>query len=118
MTIDIRLLGTVELRVDGQLVTMGAAKRRAVLAGLALEANRPVSLDRLSQMVWAGPTPASAVANLRSHVAGLRRAVGDRIVAHPGGYELRLAGVSWTSPSSCGWRGTPGRDGTAPTRWR
>ncbi|MGC4747615.1 AfsR/SARP family transcriptional regulator [Micromonospora sp. DT201] len=91
MKIDVRLLGTVELRVDDQLVTVGAAKRRAVLAGLALEANRPVSLDRLSQMVWAGSTPASAVANLRSHVAGLRRAVGDRIVAHPGGYELRLA---------------------------
>ncbi|MEU8216613.1 BTAD domain-containing putative transcriptional regulator [Micromonospora taraxaci] len=91
MKIDIRLLGTVELRVDGQLVMMGAAKRRAVLAGLALEANRPVSLDRLSDMVWADSTPASAVANLRSHVAGLRRAVGDRLVAHPGGYELRLA---------------------------
>ncbi|MET7671449.1 AfsR/SARP family transcriptional regulator [Micromonospora luteifusca] len=91
MKIDVRLLGTVELRVDGKPVTVGAAKRRAVLAGLALEANRPVSLDRLSQMVWAGSTPASAVANLRSHVAGLRRAVGDRIVAHPGGYELRLA---------------------------
>lgn len=91
MQLQIRLLGTVELSVDGRIVTLGAAKRRAVLAGLALEANRPVSLSRLGHMAWAGLSPASAVANLRSHIAVLRRAVGDRIVARPGAYELRLA---------------------------
>ncbi|MER6757932.1 BTAD domain-containing putative transcriptional regulator [Micromonospora echinofusca] len=91
MKLQIRLLGCVELCVDGQLVTPGAAKRRAVLAGLALEANRPVSLSRLADMVWPDVPPASAVANLRSHAAGLRRELGDRLVARPNAYELRLS---------------------------
>ncbi|MEV4664581.1 BTAD domain-containing putative transcriptional regulator [Micromonospora echinofusca] len=91
MKLQIRLLGCVELCVDGQLVTPGAAKRRAVLAGLALEANRPVSLSRLADMVWPDVPPASAVANLRSHAAGLRRELGVRLVARPNAYELRLS---------------------------
>ncbi|MGN9766572.1 BTAD domain-containing putative transcriptional regulator [Micromonospora sp. SD12] len=91
MKLRIRLLGCVELCVDGQLVTPGAAKRRAVLAGLALEANRPVSLSRLADMVWPDVPPSSAVANLRSHAAALRRVLGDRLVARPNAYELRLS---------------------------
>ncbi|MEQ4305514.1 AfsR/SARP family transcriptional regulator [Plantactinospora sp. B6F1] len=75
---------------DGRLAALGAAKRRSMLAGLALEANRSVSLARLSEMVWAEPPPRSAIANLRSHAAALRRIVGDRLVAERGGYRLRL----------------------------
>lgn len=90
MEIQVRLLGTMELWVDGRQLTPGAAKRRTVLAGLALEANRPVSLQRLAGEVWSDP-PSSAVANLRSHVAALRQAVGDRLLARPQAYELRLA---------------------------
>ncbi|MEV0807609.1 AfsR/SARP family transcriptional regulator [Micromonospora sp. NPDC050200] len=91
MQLQIRLLGSVELCVDDQVVTPGAAKRRGVLAGLALEANRSVSLPRMAGMVWSDVPPASAVANLRSHAAGLRRALGDRVVARPNAYELRLS---------------------------
>ena len=91
MALQIRLLGPVEVRVDDQLVAPGAAKRRAVLAGLAIESNRSVSLDRLADMVWSEVPPASAVANLRSHAAALRRTLGARLVARPNAYELRLA---------------------------
>ncbi|WP_346533198.1 BTAD domain-containing putative transcriptional regulator [Micromonospora sp. DPT] len=91
MKLQIRLLGSVELCVDDQAVTPGAAKRRVVLAGLALEANRSVSLPRMADMVWADIPPASAVANLRSHAAGLRRTLGDRLIARPNAYELRLS---------------------------
>ncbi|MEV4693182.1 AfsR/SARP family transcriptional regulator [Micromonospora echinospora] len=91
MELQIRLLGTVELCVDGETVTPGAAKRRAVLAGLAIEANHSVSLPRLARMVWSDHPPTSATANLRTHAAGLRRTMGDRLVARPQAYELRLA---------------------------
>ncbi|MGW5672090.1 BTAD domain-containing putative transcriptional regulator, partial [Micromonospora sp. NPDC003776] len=91
MELQIRLLGTAELCVDGQAVTPGAAKRRAVLAGLAIEANHSVPLPRLAQMVWSDHPPTSAKANLRTHAAGLRRTLGDRLVARPQAYELRLA---------------------------
>ncbi|MCP3786848.1 AfsR/SARP family transcriptional regulator [Micromonospora sp. A3M-1-15] len=89
MEIHVRLLGTMELWVDGRQLTPGATKRRTVLAALALEANRPVSLHSLAGMVWSDP-PSSAVANLRSHAAALRQAVGDRLLARPQAYELRL----------------------------
>ena len=91
MRVEVRLLGSVELGVDGRPAALGPAKRRAVLAGLALAANRPVSLHHLAAMAWSGSPPPSAVANLRTHVAALRQFVGGRIVAHPGGYELKLA---------------------------
>ncbi|OKI58006.1 hypothetical protein A6A27_07145 [Micromonospora sp. CB01531] len=81
----------MEVFSNGQDVTPSGANRRAVLAGLALEANRPVALSRLAGMVWSAAPPASAVANLRSHVAALRRTLGDRLVAHPNAYELQLA---------------------------
>ncbi len=90
MQLDIRLLGAVELRVGGRRVAPGPGKRRAVIAGLALAANRSVSLDRLAAMVWADAPPPSATANLRSHAATLRRLVGDRLVTRPNAYELRM----------------------------
>jgi len=91
MHLEIRLLGTVELSIDGRIVTPGAPKRQAMLAGLAFETDRPVSLNRLTRMVWSDEPPASAVANLRSHAAKLRQVLGVRMIARHKAYELRLA---------------------------
>jgi DNA-binding SARP family transcriptional activator len=73
MSVEVRLLGPVELRGDDGPVDPGPAKRRALLAALALEANRPVPLNRLTDLLWTGRPPASAIANIRNHVAALRR---------------------------------------------
>nr|WP_240939652.1 BTAD domain-containing putative transcriptional regulator [Planosporangium flavigriseum] len=78
------------MRQDGRSMALGTAKCRAVLAALALEANRPVSLERLGKALWAGSPPRSAVANIRTYVAALRRFLGNRIVAGNGGYRLRV----------------------------
>ncbi|MBG0564026.1 AfsR/SARP family transcriptional regulator [Actinoplanes aureus] len=91
MSIEVRLLGPVELRGDDGLADPGPAKRRAVLAALALEANRPVRLNRLTELLWTGRPPASAVANIRNHVAALRRTLGNRIVSRHSAYQLNLA---------------------------
>ncbi|MEU2611458.1 hypothetical protein ABZ570_07725 [Micromonospora sp. NPDC007271] len=84
MELQIRLLGPVEVFNNGQDVTPGGAKRRPVLAGLALAANRPVSLTRLAGMVWSDVPPPSAVAVIRRanpkpwQIAGLAGGGGDR----------------------------------------
>lgn len=39
MRLEVQLLGHVELRAAGTPIALGAPKRRAVLAGLALDAN-------------------------------------------------------------------------------
>src|SRR3954447_12210155 len=44
---DLRLLGPIELRLDGRPIELGPRKQRAVLAMLALEAGRTVSANRL-----------------------------------------------------------------------
>lgn len=90
MPILVRLLGTVDVCHDNTVTVIGPRKRRAMLATLALAANRPVSLETLAEMLWANDAPASATKNLRSHAHELRAVVHGRLITHSGGYELRL----------------------------
>jgi DNA-binding SARP family transcriptional activator len=57
-----------------------------------VNANRQVSIEQLVCELWTDP-PRSAVANLRTYMADLRRLVigHDRLVTQQHGYELRLA---------------------------
>jgi predicted ATPase/DNA-binding SARP family transcriptional activator len=91
--IEISVLGPLGLRVDGSVVAVPGAKRRAVLALLALAAPGPVSVERLLDAVWPGEAPASGRAALQSHVSRLRRHLGghaDRLARTEGGYRLAL----------------------------
>ncbi|MBP2338948.1 DNA-binding SARP family transcriptional activator [Saccharothrix coeruleofusca] len=69
---------------------MGAAKRRTVLAALALELNRVVSGDRLLALVWNGAPPPQAKAALQGHIAQLRKVLDDGVslVTRAPGYVL------------------------------
>ena len=91
---EIRLLGPVELLVDGASVPVAGTKLRAVLAMLALEANRPVSADRLIEGLWGETLPASAGKMVQHYVWQLRRLLpadeGAEIVTRGRGYELRV----------------------------
>ncbi len=93
------VLGAAEVRVDGAAADLGASKQRALLAALALHAGRPVSADRLADLVWGEGPPPSVTASLQGYVARLRRALEpDRpprapsrvLVTEEGGYALRL----------------------------
>src|SRR5688572_22798060 len=87
----VNLLGTVELVCVGEEpVTLAAAKRRAVLAALALELNRVVSGDRLLSLVWDGAPPPQAKAALQGHIAQLRKVLGSSLdlVTRVPGYVL------------------------------
>jgi len=70
----IRLLGPTEVRTeDGGLARIAGAKRRGVLALLALELGRSVSVERFFGLLWGEEPPAQAKAALQGHVAGLRK---------------------------------------------
>jgi predicted ATPase/DNA-binding SARP family transcriptional activator len=85
------VLGTVEARIEGVPVPLGGPKQRALLALLLLDANRPVSRDRLIEGLWAESPPARADASLDSYVSRLRRALGhDRLERRPPGYALAV----------------------------
>jgi DNA-binding SARP family transcriptional activator len=75
--LEFRLLGPVELVVDGEPVPVGPPKRRAVLAALLVDAGRPVSVETLIDRVWGEAPPHEARSTLYSHVARLRRLLAD-----------------------------------------
>ncbi|MFI7132315.1 AfsR/SARP family transcriptional regulator [Nonomuraea sp. NPDC050153] len=62
---------------DGRPISLPAAKQRIVLATLLLRANHHVSPDELIERVWADAVPNSARSALHTHVARLRRALGE-----------------------------------------
>ncbi|NUW46645.1 AfsR/SARP family transcriptional regulator [Nonomuraea rhodomycinica] len=73
---DFRLLGPLEvLDAHGRPVELGTRKQRAVLAMLALEPGRIVSLDRLIDELWSGEPPSSAMGSLQVYIAKLRKAL-------------------------------------------
>ncbi|MEU1284211.1 BTAD domain-containing putative transcriptional regulator [Kitasatospora sp. NPDC005856] len=88
----ILLLGPLELRsAEGSAVHIGGARRRAVLAALALEANRVVPVERLLDLAWDHAPPPTARAALQGHIARLRALLGDglHLETRAPGYVLR-----------------------------
>ncbi|WP_346776272.1 winged helix-turn-helix domain-containing protein, partial [Streptomyces sp. SID10115] len=88
-----RILGATEAYDDqGAPLSVGGQRLRALLAALALQANRTATVGTLIEEVWAGDPPADAPAALQALVGRLRRAVGkDAVVSAPGGYRLAVA---------------------------
>ena len=90
MVDEFRILGPVEVLVEGRPVGLGAPKQRAVLAKLLLARGAVVSRDQLVDAVWGDGPPESAAAALQVYVHGLRRALGaERIERHGSGYHVR-----------------------------
>ena len=88
---EFRILGPLEVFDDGRSVDVGAAKQRALLAFLLLNANRVVSSDRLIDALWGERAPGTAQKALQVYVSQLRKALGrDRILTRAPGYELRV----------------------------
>ncbi|HEX6683585.1 MAG TPA: tetratricopeptide repeat protein [Candidatus Limnocylindrales bacterium] len=70
---DFRLLGPMELHVDGRVIDIGPPQRRAVLAALAVDVGLPVPLETLVERVWDGAAPQAASAAIYAHIARIRR---------------------------------------------
>ena len=87
-----RVLGPLQVvEEDGRSLVLGGPKQRAVLALLLMEANRPVSKDRLIDAMWGEHPPVSASETLDTYISRLRRILGpDRLARRPAGYELRV----------------------------
>ncbi|GIJ57863.1 AfsR/SARP family transcriptional regulator [Virgisporangium aurantiacum] len=97
---DLRLLGPVEAyNRRGERLALGPPQRRAVLAVLAIDANRVVSTERLTRLVWSGQPPRSARNALQVNVSHLRRLLAEHTDA--GSVATRSSGyVLETDPHS------------------
>ncbi|MEV6954746.1 AfsR/SARP family transcriptional regulator [Streptomyces sp. NPDC051183] len=119
---DIKVLGALEVRVNGVSITPTAPKPRQVLALLALHADQVVPVSALTEELWAGKPPRSARTTLQTYVLQLRamistalgqgdgaegteggegaegaapgRTAKDVLVTLPGGYLLNSGGAA------------------------
>jgi DNA-binding SARP family transcriptional activator len=90
--IGVRVLGPLEVAVNGVPADLGGPRQRCVLARLIAEHGRVVSADRLIEDLYADEAPPRALAAVQSYVSHLRRAL------EPGRAARAPAGVLITSP--------------------
>ena len=92
MGVDIRILGPIEARVDGEVLPLGGLRERALLALLALSPGQTISTDRLIDELWGEDLPANPSNALQASVSRLCRAVGsDTVVTRAPGYFLDVS---------------------------
>jgi ABC-2 type transport system ATP-binding protein len=94
---EIRLLGPVEAWCDGARLNLGPRQQRFVLAVLALESNRLVTVERLVDLTWPVRPPRTArhavqvsISRLRAVLAAAGARDAARLVTEGRGYVLRL----------------------------
>jgi YVTN family beta-propeller protein len=91
--IALRLLGPLEVLVDGRRVQIAGGREGALLAMLAINAGKPVALDRIVEELWEGEPPGRAVKSVQVYVSRLRKALGNNVIETTGaGYLLRVSG--------------------------
>jgi peptide/nickel transport system substrate-binding protein len=93
--LEFRILGPLEVLLDGVPIRIGGPRQRALLALLLSSANRVVSRDRLIEELLRDQPVEAADRALRVQVSRLRKVFAShdresRLVARPPGYLLRV----------------------------
>ena len=80
---------------NGLRLSQASQRQRALLAALLVRPHQPVGLPDIVEALWGERPPASAIANVHTHVSRLRQDLAgiglpDRVVTDSGSYLLRL----------------------------
>ena len=94
-TMDVHLLGPVEVHANGGTIALGGPKPRALIAMLALDPGTSLSPEHLIDGLWGDDPPPTAAKLVQVYVSRLRKALAEYdedelIVTHGRGYALRL----------------------------
>src|SRR5215217_6618778 len=95
MALQISILGSVEPRMNGDVVGVPAGRQRALLTLLALRAPQPVSAESAADSLWPRAAPAEAMRSLQVTVSRLRRSLGSAgsaVETVAAGYRLAIEG--------------------------
>jgi DNA-binding SARP family transcriptional activator len=88
---EFRILGSLEVLVDGRQIPLAGARQRALLAILLLHRGEVVSVDRIVDELWGERPPDTAVKTVQVYVSRLRKLLGDEVlVTRGGGYALEV----------------------------
>ncbi len=88
-----RVLGRFQVDDDHGPLSLGSARRRALLALLTLNAGRVVAVDRLIDALWGETPPRTAAHVLHVYVSDLRHVMPDQVLlTAPPGYLLQVPG--------------------------
>lgn len=87
--LECKLLGTLEVVSNGAVVRIPRGKPQAILVILLIRGGRPLSTERLIELLWADRHPATARQAFYTHVAQLRKAfaiegIQDPVKKRPG----------------------------------
>jgi serine/threonine protein kinase/DNA-binding SARP family transcriptional activator/WD40 repeat protein len=86
--VPIRVLGPVEITLDGEAAALGGPKQRAVLAMLVSRASAVVTTDELVDGIWGEDPPGAVLASVHTYVSNLRASAGYPIHRHGSAYRL------------------------------
>ena len=86
----IGVLGPFEVVVDGQLRPVPGSGERELLALLATDPGRTMSVARLIDDLWESELPSDPVNSLQVRVSRLRKVIGAAIVTQGQGYRLEV----------------------------
>ncbi len=85
-----RILGPLEVELDGPPMSAKGHKPRALLGLLLLHKNQPVAPEQLIDDLWGDDAPATAANTLQVYVSQVRKIVSDRLKTEGGAYRLRV----------------------------
>ena len=95
-SVELGILGPLQICIDGAPVCVPAAKQRALLAALILHTGKTLVLEKLTDALWDERPPLDARGAIQAYVMRLRRRLNRRaapplIRTVPGGYLLDVA---------------------------
>jgi predicted ATPase/DNA-binding SARP family transcriptional activator len=82
------VLGTTELRIEGQLVPLRSKLQRRLVSILAIRGGVPVSIEELVDAQWPDGAVSSARASLQNQISRLRGLLGGGLLTTPNGYRF------------------------------
>ena len=89
--IEFRVLGPLEVLIEGSPLELKRRKQRSLLALLLLNTGEVVSTDKLIEELWAGEPPKAAVGSLQNLVSALRKQLGaETVETQAPGYRLAV----------------------------
>ena len=96
MSVELKILGNVEIATAGRIVTIRGVKPRQLLTALALSPNAVIPVDRLIDALWPKDPPRSVLENLRTYATALRQGFaagsepGPSLTTSTEGYRLEV----------------------------